>query len=361
MDLLDRLPCGVLTFDEDGKVVFVNDTLLRMLDRERDEIMSHHVDVILPKGGRIFLQTHFVPLLTMHGRLEEVYFELQKRSGEKVPVLINAARRDGEASITDCVFVTVTQRGRYEKALLDARREAEQANQTKAKFLSIVSHDLRTPLQAISGYAEALAREFHGPLTDGQKGGVDAIRSGSRDLARLIDDILSFATLQSGKIPMILDDVRVADALARAEKMVALRMEEEQLRFTVEKTGEDGVVRVDADRLQQILLNLLTNALKFTPAGGAVTMSFHEQEEEGSFLVTDTGKGIPPEMIELIFDPFTQIEASSGDPARRGVGLGLAISRELARAMGGDLSAESTPGRGSTFRLDVPMSSRKNG
>lgn len=360
MDLLDRLPCGVLTFDEDGKVVFVNETLLRMLDRERDEIVSHHLDVILPKGGRIFLQTHFIPLLTMHGRLEEVYFELQKRSGEKIPVLINAARRSGEPSLTDCVLVTVTQRGRYEKALLDARREAERANQTKAKFLSIVAHDLRTPLQAISGYAEALAREFHGPLTDGQKEDVESIRSGSRDLARLIDDVLSFATLQSGRIPMILSDVPVADALARADRMVALRMEEKDLEFNVEEVDQDAVVRADADRLQQILLNLLTNALKFTPAGGAITVSFHEKEDEGSFLISDTGKGIPPDMIESIFDPFTQIEGSGGDPTQRGVGLGLAISRELARAMDGELSAQSTPGKGSTFRLDLPMAGRNN-
>lgn len=355
MNPLDAIPCGIVSFDEDGRIIYVNQTLLQMAGREREDVIGQPLDVLFPRGGKIFLQTHFIPLLRMYGHFEEVYFELRRDGVAPLPVLINAKqRRDGEALITDCALMAVSQRGQYESAILDARRAAEEANKSKARFLSMVSHDLRTPLQAISGYAEALHRGFHGSLNDEQQADVDAIRAASRELKHLVDDILGYATIESGSVDLSLEDVHVGAALTRARTMIAIRMEESGLEFTAEPPEEDRTVRADPDRLQQILLNLLTNATKFTPRGGRITLSFRVIEMTGVFEVRDTGRGIAADKLESIFEPFTQLERPE-EQHDQGVGLGLAISRELARAMGGELSAESEPGQGSTFRVELPL------
>ena len=351
--LLDDAPCGFVAFADDGTIVAVNRTLAEIVDCPKAELEGSHVRTILSPGARLFYDTHVFPMLKMHGSAEEIFITLQTREGRDVPMLMNGVRRDrGGAPVNECILMRMIQRHEFEDQLVQARRLAEQAAAAKATFLSMMSHDLRTPLTAISGHADILAAGVLGPLRDEQVESVDAIRGAAREVARLIDDILSFAQLESGKVAVRLEPVPVESAIARAESLIRLRARQADL--TVSSDAGSGVsVAADADRLQQILLNLLTNAIKFTPPGGRISVECEDLGERVAIRVRDTGVGIPADQLERIFDPFVQLDAQrSGTQA--GVGLGLAISRDLARAMDGELTASSAPGEGSVFSIELP-------
>jgi PAS domain S-box-containing protein len=353
--LLDGAPCGFVSFADDGTMLGVNRTLAAMLGYVVAELEGSHLQKILPPGARVFYNTHVFPVLRLHGFAEEIYIALRDRHGNDVPMLMNASRRERDGvPVNDCIFVKMLQRHQFEDQLLQARRLAEQAGAAKDKFLSMMSHDVRTPLTTISGHAELLARGFHGLLNEEQLESAHAIQEASRNVERLLDDILSFAQLESGTVIVRLETVPVQEALARAESLIRLRLQQAELTLTTELCEADLAVDADPDRLQQILLNLLTNAIKFTPAGGQLTVSCAVRDDRVAIEVRDNGIGIPPDRLEQIFQPFVQLQAQvATDAPHRGVGLGLAISRELARAMGGEITVESQPGVGSTFTLTL--------
>jgi PAS domain S-box-containing protein len=359
--LLDTAPCGFVSSADDGTMLEVNTTLAMLLGYTRVELEGWHIEKVLYPGARIFYQTHVFPMLRLHGRVEEIYVTLRTRDGRDVPVLMNGVRRERNGrTVNDSVFVRMIQRSQYEDQLLQARRLAEEANAAKASFLSMMSHDLRTPLTTIIGHADLIAAGVLGngtTTTDAdqeQRYGIDRIRDASRELLRMINDILSFAQLDAGRLDVRPVAVPVNEAVARAESLVRLRMHDSGLEFTCAPCDGDSVVRADPDRLQQILLNLLTNAIKFTNAGGRISVECEPAGERVRIRVRDTGVGIPADRLQSVFEPFVQLETQyTGDP-HRGVGLGLAISRDLARAMHGDLIAESTLGEGSVFIVDLP-------
>ncbi|MDQ3283518.1 MAG: PAS domain-containing sensor histidine kinase [Acidobacteriota bacterium] len=356
--LINRAPCGYVAFADDGTIVEINETLATsMLGYTRVELLGWHFEKLLPAGGRIFYHTHLFPLLKMQETVEEVYFALRTKDGRDVPVLINAARRErGGIFISDCFCMRMLQRHQYEEQLLQARRQAEEANASKAKFLSMMSHDLRTPLTTIYGNAELI--RLSGELDDQQTQSVEAIREACRTLTRMIGDILEFAQLDSGRVTVKPADVNVSEAFARTHSLLRAQLQEANLSYTTSDC-DGAMVTADPDKLQQILLNLVTNAIKFTPPGGRISVDCERAGDRVRILVRDTGIGIAEADLQRIFSPFVQLDAA-GSVARnplgapRGVGLGLAISRDLAQAMHGDISAQSTPGHGSTFIVDLP-------
>jgi PAS domain S-box-containing protein len=353
--LLDTAPCGYVSVTEDGTMLEVNSTLASMLGYKRVELEGWHLQKILAPGGRIFYQTHVFPLMKMHGMVEEIYVPLRTKAGVDVPMLMNGARRErGGVPVSDCIFVRMLQRHELEDQLVQSRRLAEEANAAKAKFLSMMSHDLRAPLTAISGYASFVSSGGCGPVTDDQRDAMEQIMGAGRDLLRMINDILSFAQVESGHLAVRPETLALREAVARAETLVRLRAEEGKLALDFAACDDEISVRADPDRLQQILLNLLTNAIKFTPPGGSVTVACERAGPRVRVRVRDTGIGIPPDQLERVFEAFVQLEPQPDPALQRGVGLGLAISRELARAMSGELTAESRPGEGSVFILDLP-------
>jgi PAS domain S-box-containing protein len=356
--LLDTAPCGFVALADDGTILEVNATLAALLGYAKVELHGWHLQKILPPGGRIFYQTHVFPLLKLQGHVEELYVPLRSKDGADVPMLMNGVRRERDGIVVnDCVFVRMLQRHQFEDQLVQARRLAEEANASKAAFLSMMSHDLRGPLTAISGHARLLSAGLRGALNEEQQDGVARIEEAGQDLLFLINDILDFARLEAGRVEVRLAPVPVSAAIGRAERLVRLRFEEEGLDFAGGCDGETAVL-ADPDRLQQILLNLLTNAIKFTPRGGRVRADCERDGERVRIRVADTGIGIPPSQLGRIFDPFVQLDggAARETPVTSGVGLGLAISRNLARAMNGDLTVESEPGTGSVFTVDLPAS-----
>jgi PAS domain S-box-containing protein len=348
--LLDHAPCGFVSFTDDGTLRDVNTTLAELLGYKRVELEGWHIEKILFPGARIFYQTHVFPLLKLHGHIEEIYLALRSRDGSDVPMLMNGARRERDgAFVNDCVFMRMIQRHQYEEQLLQARRMAEEASAAKANFLSMMSHDLRTPLTAITGHAGLLADSVVGALDEEQHYSVDRIRQAAGELLRMISDILDFSQVESGRFEVKSLPVALPDAIRRAESLVRLRMEEAGLQFA--SAACDDHVLADPDRLQQILLNLLTNAVKFTPRGGSVAVACEPAGDRVHIHVRDSGIGIDPVHLQRVFEPFVQLEPAG---VHRGVGLGLAISRDLARAMHGELTAKSAPGQGSVFTVDLP-------
>jgi signal transduction histidine kinase len=256
-----------------------------------------------------------------------------------------------------------------------ARAEAEGANRAKSEFLSTMSHELRTPLNAIAGYAELMAMGVRGPVSAAQEDDLARIRRATQHLTSLITDILNFARLEAGQVEFRSEAVALGPLVADLEALVAPQLAARGLSYAHDGCvgvgpGSDGAVPplvwADPEKLRQVLLNLLTNALKFTDAGGRVAIACRVDAADGGagepvvrIAVADTGRGIPADQLTRIFEPFVQVERHRTHESQQGVGLGLSISRDLARRMGGDLTVASTPGVGSTFTLTLPAAPRR--
>ena len=264
--------------------------------------------------------------------------------------------------VTVLVFTRdVTERVQGERALgaaLEgaqvARAAAEAANASKTAFLATMSHELRTPLNAIRGYADLLGLEMYGPITEAQRAALARIGASERHLLGLITELLDYARIESGRAQFEIADIALDVVLREAVALVEPQLRGKGLVFEDAAPAAAGVrVRADARKVRQILLNLLSNAAKFTPPGGRLALRCERDGDHVAIEVSDSGVGIPPEQLERIFEPFVQLGRERAEPVT-GAGLGLAISRELARGMGGDLTARSEPGEGATFRVTLP-------
>jgi PAS domain S-box-containing protein len=234
-----------------------------------------------------------------------------------------------------------------------ARAEAEAANAAKAQFLASMSHELRTPLNAIAGYAELMELGVLGPITAKQTEALGRLQRSRKHLSAMVDQLLGFARIEAGKVEFDIEPVSVHESLARLADLIAPQAEAKELRYRFEDCDPSLRVMADGERLDQILLNLIGNAVKYTPAGGSVTMSVEPGDRSVSIQVKDTGPGIPLDKQQMIFHPFVQLQ-SSPETMTSGVGLGLAISRDLARGMDGDIRVKSVEGEGATFTLTLP-------
>jgi signal transduction histidine kinase len=244
----------------------------------------------------------------------------------------------------------VSERRRATQELELARERAEAANRAKAEFLAVVSHELRTPLNAISGYGELLTMELAGPITQHQRDAVERIRRNARHLLTLIDEVLSFTRNEAGRIRFAPVTVSVSESVGEIEPLVGSELQRKQLTMEYAIADSQMQVRADPEKLRQILLNLVGNSIKFTPAGGRITLGAEREGDHVRLWVSDTGIGIPADKLERVFEPFYQVEGGS---TRRypGFGLGLAIARDFARAMDGDMKIESTDGAGVTVSV----------
>ena len=234
-----------------------------------------------------------------------------------------------------------------------ARQRAEEANRAKSDFLAKMSHELRTPLNAIGGHAELIELGVHGSVTPEQAAALERIRKNERHLLTLINDILDFSKLEAGAVRLELTDVKVSDVIASLDPLIGPLFASKGVAYKIAECNADLVAVGDAERIVQVCLNLLSNALKATAQRGEVSVSCDLCGDMIAIRVTDTGVGIPEERLESVFSPFTQLGRALNRP-HAGIGLGLAISRELARGMGGDVTVVSKVGEGSTFTLTLP-------
>jgi signal transduction histidine kinase/CheY-like chemotaxis protein len=352
-ELLERAPCGFLALDDGGAILLANRTLGDMLQASPGQLQGRHIDRLLNVPGRIFYQTHVFPTLKLQGQVHEIYLSLVDADGIEVPVLLNAVRRArDDRFVSECVVVPMRQRNEYENEILKARKLAEDASRAKDDFLALVSHELRSPLSAISGWAHILAQ----PGSDEalRVRGIAAIQQNTRAQVKLVDDLLDYGRISAGKLRLELSPVQLDSLVASVVEGISPTAEAKGVRLDglIERNGV--VVSADADRLRQVLWNMLTNAVKFTPKDGQVDVRLQRVDSMVEIVVRDTGRGIAPEFLPVLFDRFRQ---ENGSVRREGgLGLGMAIARQLVELHGGTIAAES-PGRdqGSTFRLRLPV------
>jgi signal transduction histidine kinase len=215
-----------------------------------------------------------------------------------------------------------------------------------------MSHELRTPLNAIAGYTQLLEMGIHGPVSDAQREALEKIHRNQTHLLGLINDVLNFAKIEAGQVHYEMQDVPLDATLAAVEALVEPQLRARRLTYRYHHGDPDATVCADRERMEQVVLNLLSNAVKFTEPGGRVELRWEVEGRWVRIHVADTGRGIPPDKLEAIFEPFVQVDPAL-TRAAEGTGLGLAISRDLARAMRGDLTARSREGEGSVFTLSL--------
>jgi signal transduction histidine kinase len=234
-----------------------------------------------------------------------------------------------------------------------ARAEAEAANQAKSDFLAIMSHELRTPLTAVVGYTELLSDEVVGPVNETQRDHLARVRASSEHLLMLIEDILSYARIEAGRERVHIEEFGLAALLEQAAVIIRPLAEKKAIEFTLAGHDSRTVMRSDPQKVRQIIINLLANAVKFTATGG-VRLSARVYDDRVAFEVADTGPGIAREHLDRVFDAFWQVDQRMTRKAG-GTGLGLSVARQLARLLGGDVSVRSTIGEGSLFIVDLPV------
>ena len=309
--------------------------------------------------------------------LRQVYQTGIPYIGREAPVVLARASEAGEQHETvyvDFLYQPIVEpdgrisgivaHGADVSAQVRARQELEQlyhsvkeANEAKRQFLAAMSHELRTPLNAVLGYADLLALGVRGSVSEAQRADIERIRTASQYLLTLINDILNFSKVEAGQLELRPALLSVNEVLAGAHELVLPHIEDQGIHFALDAAAPGLTVHADSERLQQILLNLLMNASKFTPKGGRIHVW---AEADGAMVrlhVDDTGRGIAESQLERIFEPFVQLDRAINRASQQGVGLGLAISRDLARRMGGDVVAESRAGRGSRFTVVLPRDS----
>jgi PAS domain S-box-containing protein len=347
----------------DGTILWANRSELEMLGYAPEEYLGHHIAEFHVDGPVI---QQILCRLTDGETLRDEEARLRHKDGSVRHVLINSnvLWRDGLFVHTRCFTrdVTEAKRAAAERELLlvreqRARHEAEAASRAKSEFLAVMSHELRTPLNAIGGYVDLLELGVRGPLTETQREDLGRIQKSQRHLLGLINEVLNYTRVEAGAVRYELADVRLGEVVASVEPLIRPQLDARGLALLIEPLG-DATVRADREKVRQVLLNLLSNAVKFTDRGGRVTIRCEAAAptQPGAMVelqVVDTGEGIPANKLEAVFEPFVQAHTGLTRP-HDGVGLGLAISRDLARGMGGELTARSTMGQGSTFTLSLP-------
>jgi PAS domain S-box-containing protein len=358
-DLYNNAPCGYHSLDPEGKVIEVNETELAMLGYAREEFVGHHITEFMTEAGKTLFRMNF-PRLHRNGQRGNLEFEFVCRDGSTLPVVVNAnvvldAR--GQFRFSRSTVMDNRARKAQERTIAQMQAElvrraeaAEAANVAKSAFLANKSHEIRTPLNAISGMAYLVRHEGLNPTQSDQ---MTKLEAAAKHLLSIINAVLDLSKIEAGKFELAQVPVRVDTVLDNVATILAGSAQARQIALSVKAEAPPYEVLGDASRLQQALLNLGSNAVKFTAEGGGVTIRAHLVEENPEdvllrFEVEDTGIGIEPEALTRLFRPFEQADNST---TRKygGTGLGLAITKRLAQLMGGDVGARSRPGIGSEF------------
>ena len=343
-----------MSLTDDGEILEINATLLNLLGYELTELRGRRIESILPVASRIFYQTHFFPLIKLHGQVNEVYLTLRAKNETELPVLVNAVRRvNGDVPITDCLMMQMRNRNQYEDEILKAKRIAEEATLAKDQFLAVVSHELRTPLTAILGWSRLLKG---GKLDESNtQQALETIERNAHSQSQLIEDLLDFSRIVSGKIRLdvvTVDPVVVTEA---AINVVRPAIDAKGIKLQVVLDPRTGPVSGDPERIQQVLWNLLSNAVKFTPKNGRIQVRLARVNSNVEITVSDTGEGISAEFLPYVFDRFSQADNTT-TRLHRGLGLGLAITKHIVELHGGTIRAVSPgEGQGASFILRLPI------
>ncbi|MEP7088308.1 MAG: PAS domain S-box protein [Gemmatimonadota bacterium] len=350
---------AIFMLDPNGIVASWNEGAKAIKGYAAKDIIGRHFSTFYPvedvNSGK---PAYELEVASEVGSFEDEGWRIRKDGTQLWANVVITALRNPAGELIGFAKVTrdlTERRAAQERAIADARRvaEAEVANRTKSEFLAAMSHELRTPLNAIGGYAELLELEIGGPITEQQLSYLSRIRGSQQHLLGIITDLLNYSKIEAGHVKYQVEDVRVQSMLDTVIPLVEPQALAKNIVFVSESCPADLIARADQLKAEQVVLNLISNAVKFTNEDGRVSVRCFAADARVMIEVEDTGSGIPLEKHGAIFEPFVQL-GRSRTSQHEGTGLGLAISRDLARAMGGDVTLESAVGKGSIFTLSLP-------
>jgi PAS domain S-box-containing protein len=354
---------AIFMLDPDGRVATWNEGAQRIKGYSTKEIVGRHFSVFYPqqKVAERFPQ-YELKMAKETGRFEDEGWRVRKDGSLFWASVVMTALFAPDGTLVGFAKVTrdLTERKQAEeRAIADARRvaETEAASRAKSEFLATLSHELRTPLNAIGGYTDLMVAEVSGPINETYLEYLSRIKTSQQHLLALVNELLNLSRVEAGQIDYKFELIALPELLHDIEAMILPQTDAKGLTFQIVNCSADATAWTDEARAQQILLNLLSNAVKFTPRGGRVSIACSVNGDDVGISVLDTGPGIPEDQHEAIFQPFVQLGRSLTN-IQEGVGLGLAISRDLARGMSGDLKLESRVGEGSTFTLVLPRTNK---
>jgi PAS domain S-box-containing protein len=350
---------AIFLLDPNGYIASWNRGAERFKGYTADEIIGQHFSVFYgPEDLAARKPEWELEVAARDGRFEDEGYRIRKDGTQFWANVILTALRDEDGSLVGFAKVTrdlTERRAAEQRAIATARRlaAAEAANVAKSEFLTAMSHELRTPLNAIGGYTDLLTMGLGGPVTPQQLEYLERVRRSQQHLLGVITDLLNYSRIEAGQITYDFAPMQLSKVFESVSALVEPQALAKSITLRREPDKQDLAVTGDRSKVDQIVLNLLSNAIKFTGSGGTITLSAVSTRDTASILVADTGRGIPADKLDAIFEPFVQLGRSLSS-AHEGTGLGLAISRDLARAMKGDLTATSKEGVGSTFKLTLP-------
>jgi PAS domain S-box-containing protein len=368
-DAYEQAPCGLVTTTIDGTIIRVNATFCTWCGfQAADLINRRRIQDLLTVGGKVFHQTHWAPLLLMQRSVAEVKLEIRHSAGHKVPMLINAVRWGaGEAQFDDFAFVIVTDRDKYEQELLSTRVKAEKAleakhqaelalqaiDRRKDEFLATLAHELRNPLAPIQAVVELLKNKtLEDPQVRWSRG---VLERQVGQLARLVDDLLEVSRVAEGKLELRREKMDLNAVVQQSIEASRVLIDGSTHVLTVTLPANPIWLNADPARLTQVIQNLVNNAAKYTPAGGAIEVTTERSEDEAIVTVRDNGIGIATEHLPTIFGIFAQL-APGLSRSQGGLGIGLSLVRSLVERHGGTVTAASNGvGKGSEFVVHLPI------
>jgi PAS domain S-box-containing protein len=382
--LVEHANSIILRWGSDGRVIFLNEFGQRFFGYSEDEILGQHVigTIVAPaeRGGRD-LRRLMDQICTDPKAFEQNVNENMRRNGERVWIawtnrIVRDAHGQGAEILSVGTDITARRQAQEEVRRLNedlqrhaeelerrvaertaelavARDRAQAADHLKSAFLATMSHELRTPLNSIIGFTGIVLKGLAGPLTAEQHKQLDMVRASARHLLNLINDVLDISKIEAGELTVHCEPVDLQPTISKAAGIVRPLAERKGLAFRVQVPPDLGQTLSDERRVQQVLLNLLTNAVKFTDRG-EVALTVEMTSNAVHMRVEDTGIGIKPEDLAIVFQPFRQVDSGT-TRNYEGTGLGLAISRRLAELMGGEVRAASEWGKGSVFTFTLPV------
>jgi len=367
-ELLESAPDAILELDPEGRIVLLNRMAEQLFGYTREEMLAQRVDALVPdairgahKGHRA--QYHSHPVTRPMG--SGLKLEARRKDGSHFPVEISLSSvKSGDGIRVTAIIRDITERKemesrlraveeKYVRELELSHREAERANQLKTEFLGNMSHELRSPLHTVIGFAELLAEEKEGALNEKQKRFVGHIKTDSLHLLNLINDLLDLSKIEAGRLELRYELFSIEAVIAEAISSVQPRATAKCLEIATD-ISITAPVWADRLRFKQILHNLLTNAIKFTPNGGRVRVDAADCGHFAEISVRDTGIGIPEDQQQAVFDKFYQVRAGI-QGGHEGTGLGLTITKRLVDQHGGTISLKSEPGNGTCFTFSIPL------
>jgi PAS domain S-box-containing protein len=348
--------CAIVMLDPDGCVMSWSAGAQRIEGFQTEEILGRHCSIFYPQNDIAAAKPQLhLSEAAKTGRHEDEGWRVRKDGSAYWASIVFTAMRDEAGNLRGFARLTrdLTERNKVEAILTDARALAEKANLAKSEFLSSMSHELRSPLNAILGFAQLMETEIPAP-TPAQSESIIQILNAGWYLLELINEILDLATIESGKLSMSLEPVSLSDLLMECHAMVDPLAQRRGIRMSVPSSDAPYCVNADRTRIKQVLINLLSNAIKYNRPGGSVDVRCTAGTTAGRvrISVADTGAGLPAEKLAQLFQPFNRLgQEVNGE---EGTGIGLVVSKRLVELMDGLIEVESTVGRGTVFSVELP-------